>query len=385
MSTRNEVTYGGTEYETINEYSIPPPGWGSESLTPRSLPSKQDYYHHLGYDTPDYYKLLHLGKIIPHTDWTQTKVQGRASGSTYFYGDDPGTGRWHGGYYGSLSKYDGWPVTSGKLFEIAESHNIDYGYLVQEAAASIYNRGWDALTFTAEVHKSVIMFTRVLARLLSIIRSIRALDLDPREVSSAWLEARYGWRILMYDIRDIQKLLEDLDTSRLRNKQRVGDTITNDLFEVVEEVSALGTIQYAVHYNYELSVRGSIIADIAPPKVSLNYIATSWELLTFSFVIDWVYDVGQFLEAMSFLALQTDYSAAYGYKLTGTKTVNVGAIQWNTNWGGDITVDSSVQFEQVRRVPTTVSMRPHGTMNLDTMKVLDLLALIFQLVSPKYT
>jgi hypothetical protein len=123
---------------------------------------------------------------------------------------------------------------------------------------------------------------------------------------------------------------------------------------------------------------GAVTADIEVPQFQFNPLQTGWELIPFSFVVDWFLSIGKTLSAMSFLYYQTNYSASYGLQVKVNRTFSledeitnpaVSGDRWQTGWS--IT-------EMKRRIPCELPYLPHIRFRLDGFKVLDLLALIAQ-------
>jgi hypothetical protein len=240
---------------------------------------------------------------------------------------------------------------------------------VQAAAGNLYSKGWDALTFTAELSKTVQMFTNLRKSLIRLLRH--------GDVAKTWLEYRYGWRTLYFDMVDVSKALADLEAKRTRFKERAGYSyrtvsVTNSSYSDSVNSWLCSRTLYT-----NISVRGSIVADINPPRFQFNPITTTWELITFSFIIDWFIGVGQWLNALSFLTLQTGYEAAGGVKIQQELLKTTYYYSFNPSFGtGFLEASSEFTSEYVVRVPTSVSLIPQVTVKLDVPKILDLWALV---------
>lgn len=118
-----------------------------------------------------------------------------------------------------------------------------------------------------------------------------------------------------------------------------------------------------------------MLAKFRPPKTHFNPFLTGWELTKFSFLIDWVVDVGQWLEAMSFLALAEEHTAAYGHQFDVTKIVYLEHVEWASGWSGNSAFASQVNLSTTGRFPSTVPISPSTKLNINFPKVLDLAAL----------
>lgn len=335
-----------------------------------------------GFDIERYHYRKRRGDLLPFTQFGQFELLSSRSGSLHYYAP--------GGYeYQTASNWShpsstvpNWNITSAELYDRVE--NVDFDPYVQQAAANVYSQGWDALTFTAELHKTIALFTGARQRLLQLIKaainaykrknknSLAKIVLSPTEL---WLEYRYGWRLLYYDIQDISKALATLDDSRKRFSQRAGTTYT-------ETETTEGTYDgnykftYTIVDDYEYSVRGAVVADLTPPKFQFNPITTAWELITFSFIIDWFISVGSWLESLSFLTIQQQYTAAGGVKLSLQRTGTLSNVGWKTGYSGSMSASSEAVGVVTVRTPTTVPLRPLVRLNISIPKVADIVSIL---------
>ena len=259
----------------------------------------------------------------------------------------------------------------------------------QGAAAKIYNNGFDLSTFIAESNDLRRTFTGLLSKVGSIKKQILKKTRNPkrllRDLEDAWLEARYGWRPLMYDIEEFNETLREFDEKRTRWSERVGAT---------ERWTDTETISWSTEpYNwyidrtneYEISLRGSCTADIMLDKWRTDAAVTAWEVVPYSFVVDWFFNVGQALSAHS-LALKSDaIAASAGYKISCKRSVVGGcaSITFTTDFTGEVifggprTAEGYGVYEV--REPGSVSSLPQSNINLDAYKLADLAAFVHQL------
>jgi len=331
-----------------------------------------DFYSHTGYETPHFHAKKKAGNIIPFTDWFQKRCIGAVTEAEFNMSNSSTNYRQqnHGLYhYAATTEWCKPRLTSENT--LSTDYGVDFEAIgrdqVQAAAASIYSRGWDGLTFVSELHKVVSMFR-------GLLRKISATD--PKELTRMWLEGRYGWRILVYDIMDINKLIQNIDEGRERFKQSVGTSGRYDNV-TLETIQNSGGIWIFSHRDeIDWSIRGSIVADISPPEISINPVLTAWELITYSFVIDWIIDIGQWLESMSFLVLANEYTAARGLQMTHKRTTEQHVYVPMNGYVGTGAFKSTCTTTITRRLPTSVSKLPSFGINLNVLKVVDILALL---------
>lgn len=346
---------------------------GNYNSGPHTWTKSYDYYRHDGEDIEDYFARKRNGELLPMTNWTQESISGSCTGYTNVTGPS--------GVYDCVTERDlskdKWFLSSTErsdllsdleLLERAEAY-------VSIAAGNIYSDGFDALTFLVELRKTIRMFK-------NFARSLERLAKEPGGAYNQWLEGRYGWRILVFEMFELMETLNEfskVQRERYKNRAGAGDTTTS----MWTSTWTGGYGDYSVGFidKVEWSVRGNIIADVKPPKFTFNPIKTGWEVIPYSFVVDWFVNIGNFLDSLSFLALTSKYVASKGYSIRVTRTSsNVDLIAksgWTTNAA---THSSSYVWERTVRVPTTVPLSPSIAVRLNAYKVADLVALVLQLL-----
>jgi hypothetical protein len=205
------------------------------------------------------------------------------------------------------------------------------------------------------------------------------------KLENIWLEGRYGWRTLLYDIEDINKMLQNVDTQRKRFKESVGTSIREqEIVTVGVSLGGAGSCEMTQTDEYYIGLRGTVVADITPPDFAFNPITTAWELKTLSFVTDWLINVGQYLEAMSFLTFSSAYYAAGGHEVIIYRMVEVASVTPATGWSLSVTGQAESVRSLTVRSPTQVSTNPLLQLRLDAYKVTDLVALTVQAIRRKF-
>jgi hypothetical protein len=196
------------------------------------------------------------------------------------------------------------------------------------------------------------------------------------DVADLWLQFRYGWRVLYFDMMDLNEVINELDDSKKRFSERVGTSVSGGNTATYDSVIDENHTRHdTVVDSWTLSRRGFVTADVQPPKFQFNPATTAWELVKFSFIIDWFIDVGTWLESMSFLTISENYAASYGYNLEVSRDVN--------EWGSHITIytygfntSSRSRVIYKHRDPVSLSYQPQTNVNLNVAKVADLLAIL---------
>lgn len=320
-----------------------------------------------GRNLPKYHARKKRGELLPLTYFRQEKI-----GAQQFFATDM-TYNPTGYRKLCLRRNADASQVFGPGLEMMQEFVAGYPteYFVQAAAAKIYSSGWDALTFMAELRQTVAMFRNFVSNF--------AKNASSGKLENIWLEGRYGWRTLMYDVEDINKMLTNIDSKRSRFKESVGTTVKEVITTpTIWGLAEGGVVNLTRTDNIYIGVRGTVVADITPPDLAFNPITTAWELKTLSFVVDWLWNVGQFLEAMSFLTFSSEHYAAGGHQIDVIRQYTVDSVTPHTNWSFTCSGRADFFRSWTIRTPTQVSTNPLLQLRLDSLKVLDLVALATQ-------
>lgn len=361
---RRELSQGPGDVYTDTESWSYPTGGSPSLIGTGSYLTYVNWKETSGVDIPNFKQRLKHGELLPFTDFKQFDCYGSASGE---YETITSGGRTV--ITPTYVTSSDWCVSEVELADLCSER--DAYPLVQAAAARIYSSGHDTLTFLAELRHVVSMFRGLVPRLIDHIRS--------GKLENIWLEGRYGWRTLLYDIEDLDKALKSLGKkARTRAKDRVGTTERFTSVNTTVKSNASASWDWIRTDEYEVGLRGAMVADFNAATFRFNPVVTAWELTRLSFVVDWFVNVGSYLEAMSFLALTTNYAAAASYEVRCKRTGEIKNLSWNSGYSGTRTTVSSCEAVYTLRVPASVSKLPHWNLNLDWLKVGDLLALLRQ-------
>jgi hypothetical protein len=186
--------------------------------------------------------------------------------------------------------------------------------LVQEAFADCAP-DFDALTTLVEANKTIAMVLGARRNAQRLIReAMRGGFSTARAAARAWLEWRYGWRILGYDIQNFCEFYnypvrDDILEGRARTS--FSDLVTKT------------TTDYNYYVNYDRVTSISRSLDVnAQARVkmwgnSLNLLTspvnTAWEVIPFSFVADWFVSVGDVLKAWTVLVYAQETTSSWGW------------------------------------------------------------------------
>lgn len=327
-----------------------------------------------GYRIPGFSRLLKRKPkvLVPHTPFVQYSRSG--AGTQTYDVTEPGGQRTKADPYvfGILPEHVGMSFT--QMTSIMDGSTVDYGAIVQQAAANV-DTSFDALTFLAELKSVIRMFMSVGEKLIRLMR------LKPAGTPwDLWLEGRYGWRTLIKDLEGLDRALRHVRSASefVTGKAgfKTGEVLINSVNASeagwVASITTVDTIQY--------SFRATVAAQLNVPNISFNPLVTAWELLRFSFVIDWFFSVGNALKALSVIALSKQMVCSYGWEMKCSRETTLEVHSVTAGYAHNRTLNASGQSILVRRVPSTVSVIPRFRLNLDVSKIADLLALLAQAI-----
>jgi len=127
------------------------------------------------------------------------------------------------------------------------------------------------------------------------------------DLGAVWLEYSYGWKPLFGDIHDAIKSLESPYKEAVIKGNGKFEAISNINLSSGQQLTK-GQIKatYRVQYGCTLKVTNPNLAQATQLGLT-NPLSVVWEVIPFSFVVDWFTPVGAFLE---------NYSFGYGLSFT---------------------------------------------------------------------
>lgn len=191
-------------------------------------------------------------------------------------------------------------------------------YDVQNELISEAMSSYDLLTDVAEMREIPKMIAHISKSLIEIMRSLRsrhgsralkaAASLHPskllkssnkalRKLGGDWMTYRYGIMPLVYSYRDIQKLLKRGQEVRTYKSRTISPTQTGSYLPP-------STSSYWVKDMVgNVTVRGEVFQYFTSSEIArlsglgVNPLVTAWELIPYSFVLDWFVNVGNYIAA----------------------------------------------------------------------------------------
>lgn len=346
--------------------------------------------------TPDFHKRMKAGEILPTNHFSSveqliTPIEAESVlAYTAFTNPDPNCRpgdwtkvRWRG--TAGISRLTLPEVTSAPdLFSQSE---IDA--LSREALSRLRSQGMDALTSVVEFNQTLAMLAGARRKLIKLfmdgLRFIRKKGYKDLSVlgtfdaiSNLWLEGRFGWRILYYDLLAILEFVDGfLDEKRL--------IVGRSLAEKTRTSGSDGltdTTTHVIRFGYP---------GILDPKVIGNsgIVNTIWEVIPFSLVVDMFFDVQNWILSLSGQAINVDELPASAFVSSSKRRVVTAQAQPRDPFGANVVLHNVAQplwaTYQVRtRGPTGMPELglPSFYLNIGGYKALDL-AFLLRIIAGK--
>lgn len=142
-------------------------------------------------------------------------------------------------------------------------------------------------------------------------RKVEGLGPKAKDLSNVWLEFTFGWKPLIQDIGDCVKVLQqDFRTTPVKGRSSFSYSSESNS----EDFAWL----YAQDANLDVKVQYRCSVRFDSPNLLLanslgfvNPASVAWELVPFSFVLDWFVPVGRFLESFTDFVGMTVSDMAY--------------------------------------------------------------------------
>lgn len=171
------------------------------------------------------------------------------------------------------------------------------------------------LVILAEGEKTIHSLTSITGRLLRICKAIKQLkfqklarEFTPKELSDRWMEGRYAIRPLVYDMCDVVKAINrDRTIKQFRQTYRSGATDSGTATQsgvTVYTDSTYGYLTATKTSSRYITAKAGVLAAIESVSEATIWglnrpFEAMWELVPFSFVVDWFLNVGKVISSWS--------------------------------------------------------------------------------------
>lgn len=254
-----------------------------------------------------------------------------------------------------------------------------------------------ALVILAEGEKTIQSFISIARRLLMLGRALRKWDvsylrrqLSARELSNRWMEGRYAIRPVVYDMCDVIRALR---RSRLDHPLR--QTYRSGASDTASATQSGVTTYSSSPYYYisatkntvrNVSVRSGVLAAIDSISEATIWgidqpFTAMWELVPFSFVVDWFLNVGKVIASWTPVNGSRTLASWVTVHDTVSQTIQLDAAckgtwtatdiwEWNLSASGGFV--NKITKTTSRIVNPNRPILPSFNVRLDAAKLLDL-------------
>lgn len=225
-------------------------------------------------------------------------------------------------------KDSGWIKDANWFAKIPQTDVDDAIESVKEEVVSGIDSSYDLLTEIMELKETISMLVDILRAirhpLLTFLRMRKKMQEaggTKKQLADLWLQYRYGIMPLIYSFHDIvatqKRVKQEYVTKRaLRTVEKTISTLDGEGSQYYE------VLRYSARVTAIGKMRNNDIESLRlADALSVNIIKTGWELIPFSFVVDWFVNVGNFLSAQigSLYSFSTQKCFCYAVKETYTR------------------------------------------------------------------
>lgn len=337
--------------------------------------------------TPGFHTLLKCGRFLPLNPvdiitTTETRVPG--SGTVYetFTG-----GCWKKEYSGPK-----WLSQPNGLALPAVDESI-VNSVVTASVAGVREAIWDALTFIGEFEQTVDLFRTQHRRLNDFTdwlirktknvarkRKLRNRRDLLRLFAELWLEYSFGWVPLMMDLENALEAFTRKVNGMELLEGKSSQSVSLDDSEVLTTNNASNTVTTTNILTGNRIYRGHAYgtAEGGRQRISFDPLTSTWELMPWSFVIDYFLDVGSWLQAYSPFSGAKVLGSMCSIKDVYTMEQEVGITYFNTQTGSFSGVKTIVEVKHYTRFPAEPGALPSWNPRLTPKRIVNLVALVIQ-------
>ena len=336
--------------------------------------------------TPRFISLVREGQPLPMnpvviTTDTEVRIAGSGSHST----KATGAACWQNEHSGS-----GWWLREPWLVTLPPFDDSIINTVVNNAIAQTKEAIWDAATDAVQLRQLANFAGQQWRRvngyaIKAALRARKRYKKNPFEVAKAfaeyWLEYRYGWKPLIFSLEDaLEAFNSRVEKGNLRRGySKVPTELNLSATATWSQDSGQGTGTETHSLTGSRTYRGMALGQVDNNSVrwGADPLLATWEVIPYSFVVDWFFHVGTWLNAIS------PFSGAHLVGAMGSVKDEYELRQdFSLSWAGAnhtgsfATVSTVHTVEQYTRFASSVSLLPVWNPRLTPVRILDVFALV---------
>lgn len=297
------------------------------------------------------------------------------------------------------TRVDGsWTPTGYDYLTVPPPNETVMQYVVNSAVANMRSATLDALTTLAELKDVLRLYKHAIdvtdeiwsqfPRKGKQPRTWRGLRKEIARAGDHWLAYRYGWTPAVLALQDAIKAYNDLRRGIVEGRSQNIEDLTNSNTVVGSEDqgSRRASWQYDRTVLGSRTYRGYAVGGVNSYRGDFGFdpLVTAYELIPYSFVLDWFFQVGTWLEAVSPFAGGECYSSGVSIKTSYVSTRKFSLAQSNsvTHVVTSMAPQGSLYryvVDRYERIPMSASL-PGFNPRLTIPRITDALALAYGLL-----
>lgn len=376
MNTRRTVTGSFSPvYRGLRSRSSCGSSWNDNPKAFTSLVGRVSTKTVTSVDTPGFHKLRDCGEFLPINPFTvETVVETRKPDETGWQNHSLSPPCELAQYYGEYWSTQAWELA------VPEPSLLIVQSVVNSAAAEAKAAVFDALTFLAEARELHSLTKTVITRVIRVAKIVARKSVRSKVAfGSLWLEYRYAWTPL------VLSLIDGIDAYNaavskgdvLNGTSRQSESLSGSSHRIINASDRTTSVTEVL--DGTRTYRGcaySRVKSTTAARFGFDPLLTTWELVTFSFIMDWFIDVNSYLQAISPFSgaelLGVGYSIKDDYTLSQVWSQNA---KPPLHSGGLQGVETTFEVKRYVRSPSAVSL-PVWNPALNWKRLADLTSLI---------
>lgn len=316
--------------------------------------------------TPGYRQLVQSGKRIPVQPFSYSKIEWKFGHARYrtaqYYADGAMEVKLYEGDGKAIAQF----VSLGQIFPRTTPSSELIASAVRQSTnrllLNIQDQSVNVAQMIAERKQTLSMIADNATRIANAIRAVRRGDIgsavaslgggspsrrirrnlranrgtSARQVSQNWLQLQYGWLPLLSDVDGLAKQLAS-DRPTYADIRAEGSATLRDSYQLINIPADKYNFGQEVTIDQKVTVKQVAYFQIKAETTALagqlgltNPLALAWELVPYSFVVDWFLPIGNYLQSL-------DATAGCQFTDGSVTTVTETIVTWR--WFGDGSAD----------------------------------------------